>query len=299
MTAALPPLEASAPAVGISAAEAARQLGEYGPNDPAPSRRRSGVVTLLLLFLNPLAIVLLIAAVFSAFLGQFVDASIIVLMVVLGIVINFAQTYRSQRAVERLSEHVLTTASVLRDGAWQEGDKTGTLTSAVMERYESVDLFGCRSDHVFELRFLNSKFETGLRNPLNLAMLERPHPEFDDYQKCSEVPFDFERRCISAIVERNDVRQLITKGAPKSVIQRCALYQSAEGTKPLSDEIRAAAEKTFHELSSHGFRILSVAYGVVDRRPPYSPADEANLVLSGYLVFSDPPGWTRQIRYLR
>ena len=75
---------------------------------------------LLLLFLNPLAIVLLIAAVFSAFLGQAVDATIIVLVVILGNAINFWQTYRSQRAIERLRETVTSTASVLRDGDWKE-----------------------------------------------------------------------------------------------------------------------------------------------------------------------------------
>ncbi len=106
--------------MGLSSAEAAHRLAEYGPNDPAPSRKRSILVKLLLLFVNPLAIVLLIAAVFSAFLGQAVDATIIVLVVALGNAINFWQTYRSERAIERLREIVMSTASVLRDGDWKE-----------------------------------------------------------------------------------------------------------------------------------------------------------------------------------
>lgn len=88
-TTAPPDSGTAVPAMGLSEAEAARRLAEYGPNDPAPSRQRSTIVTLLLLFLNPLAIVLLIAAAFSAFLGQAVDAGIIVLIVVLGSAINF------------------------------------------------------------------------------------------------------------------------------------------------------------------------------------------------------------------
>lgn len=138
---------------GLSAAEAARRLAEYGPNDPAPSRQRSTVITLLLLFLNPLVVVLLIAAVFSAFLGQGVDAAIIVLVVVLGIAVNFWQTYRSQRAIERLREAVMSTASVLRDGNWKEiprhdvvpGDIVrlfaGDLVPADAKLIESKDLY--------------------------------------------------------------------------------------------------------------------------------------------------------------
>ena len=91
-----------------------------GPNDPAPSRQRSTVAALLLLFVNPLAIVLLIAAVFSAFLGQAVDAVIIVSVVMIGNAINFWQTYRSQRAIEHLREVVRSTAFALRDGDWKE-----------------------------------------------------------------------------------------------------------------------------------------------------------------------------------
>lgn len=117
---AIPQPRAVVPAGGLSTPEAARRLAEYGPNDPAPSRRRSTLITLLLLFLNPLAIILLIAAVCSSFLGQAVDAAIIVLVVILGNAISFWQTYRSQRAIERLREAVMSTASVLRDGNWKE-----------------------------------------------------------------------------------------------------------------------------------------------------------------------------------
>ena len=83
------------PATGLTAAEATRRLAEYGSNHPARSRQRSTAVALLL-FLNPLVVVLLIAAVFSAFLGQVVDAVIIVSVVTLDNAINFWQTYRSQ-----------------------------------------------------------------------------------------------------------------------------------------------------------------------------------------------------------
>ena len=105
---------------GLTSAEAARRLIEYGPNEPAPVRRLSAVVQLFHLFANPLVVILLVAAAMSASLGQRVDASIIVTMVVLGVAINFWQSYRSQQAAERLRASVHPTATVLRDGAWQE-----------------------------------------------------------------------------------------------------------------------------------------------------------------------------------
>jgi P-type Mg2+ transporter len=109
------PQPGTTPAKGLSGIEAARRLSEYGPNDPAPSRQTSTVLALLLLFLNPFAIVLLIAAAFSAFLGQTADSLIIALVVLLGNAISFWQTYRSQHAIEHLRQSVISTASVLRD----------------------------------------------------------------------------------------------------------------------------------------------------------------------------------------
>src|SRR6202171_5055527 len=105
---------------GLSGIEAARRLAEYGPNEPAPFRRLSALVQLFHLFANPLVVILLVASAIAGALGQQVDALIIVTMVVLGVSINFWQSYRSQQAAERLRSSVMPTATVLRDGAWLE-----------------------------------------------------------------------------------------------------------------------------------------------------------------------------------
>ena len=105
---------------GLTSREAEQALVQYGPNDPTPTRRHSIIRELLLLFLNPLIIILVIAGVVSAFLGELISAGIIIAMVLLGIAINFVQTYRSQRAVEQLRKHVMPTATVLRDRQWQD-----------------------------------------------------------------------------------------------------------------------------------------------------------------------------------
>jgi Mg2+-importing ATPase len=105
---------------GLSGAEAARRLAEYGPNEPAPVQRLSAIVQLVRLFANPLVVILLVASAIAGSLGEQVDALIIVTMVVLGVSINFWQSYRSQQAAERLRSSVSPTATVCRDGAWLE-----------------------------------------------------------------------------------------------------------------------------------------------------------------------------------
>src|SRR4029078_6252890 len=103
---------------GLTTSEARQRLIETGPNEPVVSRRTSSLAQIFLLFINPLAIILLVASAISVALGEIINASIIALMVFLSAALNFIQTYRSQRAVERIRKEVAPTASVLRDGNW-------------------------------------------------------------------------------------------------------------------------------------------------------------------------------------
>ena len=105
---------------GLTSAEAARQLAQVGPNEPAPPQRFSALAQVAHLFANPLVIILLVASAISASLGQRVDASIIVTIVVLSVAINFWQSYQSEQAAERLRASVTPTATAFRDGRWQE-----------------------------------------------------------------------------------------------------------------------------------------------------------------------------------
>ena len=102
--------------LGLTSQEAKERLAKVGPNEQAPARRAAGLIQILLLFANPLVIILLVASVVSAFVGEVVNASIIALMVIVSIVINFVQTWHSQRAAERLRGQVAPTATILRDG---------------------------------------------------------------------------------------------------------------------------------------------------------------------------------------
>src|SRR6478735_1605481 len=107
-------------AAGLTSQQARALLATYGPNEPAPARRAMVFLQLIRYFANPLVIILLIAAVVSATLGELLNSTIIVLMVLLSVALNFAQSYRSQRAADRLRESVAPTATVQRDGAWRE-----------------------------------------------------------------------------------------------------------------------------------------------------------------------------------
>ena len=475
----------SAELAGLTSQEAESLLEQFGPNEPAPARRRSAVLEFLRLFLNPLVMILLIAAVLSAFLGEATDAGIIIAIVLLSTVIDFAQSYRSQRAVDKLREGVAPTATVLRDGQWQEvrrsnvvprdvvrlsagdlvpadvrlllsrdlyiqqaaltgeslpvekqaiaaaasthpdaanmaflgtsvvsgtataqvvatgartafgdiaarlasrpeetafdrglkgfsllltrtvfflvifllvvslaqhrnglqsllfavalavgltpeflpmitsvtlskgaramaqkqvivkhlsaiqnfgsidvlcSDKTGTITSGQMVLERSLDSLGNPSERAFVLAYLNSKFETGIRSPLDAAILLRPAPaEVGICEKRDEIPYDFERRRLSIVVERAGGRLLITKGSPEGIFPLVTSYEVEGRAVPIDPDALARAKSAYQDLSSEGFRTLAVAYAKVEPKQNYSVGDERNLVLAGFLSFADPP----------
>jgi len=472
---------------GLSGVEAARRLAAYGPNEPVPVRRLSALVQLLQLFANPLVIILLVASAIAGSLGQHVDALIIVTMVVLGVTINFWQSYRSQQAADRLRSSVIPTATVLRDGAWLEtplrnvvpgdvfrlsagdlvpadarllesrdlsvqqsmltgeslpadkmvsgaghdsatgpdapelvflgtsvvsgtatalatatgpktmfgdiavrlrtrapetefehglrrfsllilrttvvlvlfillmgiafkhdafesllfavalgvgltpeflpmissvtltqgalrmardqvivkhlpaiqnfgsidvlcSDKTGTLTTGVMQFERAVDPIGTPSPRPLTLAYINGRFETGIRSPLDAAILQQAAADVTGYQKIDEIPFDFERRRLSVVVETPEGggrRLLITKGAPEPIVALSTAFEASGQVAPLDATTRRACAAVHERLSAEGLRVLAVAYRWLEPRNAYSRGDEADLVLAGFVSFAD------------
>src|SRR2546423_11302986 len=116
----MPPLHPNQSHEGLTSEQARSRLLEAGPNEPAPVQRTTVLAEIVRLFANPLIAILLVASIVSAAVGQWVNATIILVMVLLGVTIIFIQTYHSQRAVERLRSSVAPMATVLRDGAWSE-----------------------------------------------------------------------------------------------------------------------------------------------------------------------------------
>lgn len=474
---------------GLTGAEASKRLGTYGPNDTTGLKHTSPVVQFLRLFLNPLVAILLVASVVSAVLGDRLNASIIIIIVLLSNILNFVQTSRSQNAVEKLRAGVAPTASVRRDGTWLElprrevvpgdivrltagdlvpadarlvqandlhvqqaaltgeslpteknasdggdatesfadahncvflgtsvvsglgtalvtatgrgtafgdiavrlasrapetefergikgfgllimktvfflvvfivlvgvighhqpfetalfalslavgltpeflpmittvtlgqgalrmakhkvivkhlesiqnfgsidilcSDKTGTLTSGETKLEGALDLSGHESDRVLLFAYLNSTSQTGIKSPLDEAIVQHGTLDVSGYSKIGEVPFDFERRCLSVALHHEGAGLLITKGAPESILARCTAYESNGEHKPLddvSDERRTASVNRYRELSSQGYRVLAIAYRTLSPQVTCSKADEQSLVLLGFLTFADPP----------
>ncbi len=471
---------------GLTSTEARRRLGEFGPNETARSRLGADVADVVLLLTNPLVIILLVASAVSAFVGDRVNALIIVFMVGFSVVLNFVQAYRSRRAAERLREEVAPTASALRDGQWVElarrdlvpgdvirlsagdrvpadarliaardlhvqqaaltgeslpadkeavdpsspprqvaearnlvflgtsvvsgtatavvvatgpatafgdiaarlmtrppetefergirhfallimrtvlllvvfvmlasallhrpmlesllfavalavgltpeflpmittatlaqgavrmarqkvivkhlaaiedfgsmtvlcSDKTGTLTTGEMALDQCLDPFGRPAERPFLLAALNSVHQTGIHSPLDAAILRHARPPAEQSRKVDEIPFDFERRRLSVVVDVGADRLMITKGAPESILEHCDACE-VDATRVGMDAVtRAHCRATYDDLSARGYRVLAVAYRDVPRQATYSVTDERQLVLAGFVTFSDPP----------
>ncbi len=178
-------------------------------------------------------------------------------------------------------------------------DKTGTLTSGVMSILKTVDALGNAADLPLELACLNSRFETGIRSPLDAAILVRDIGP-PGYRKCDEIPFDFERRRLSVVVAKDREGLLIAKGSPEGTLDVCDAYDGVKAAL-FDPDTRAQSRRVFEELEAQGFRVLAVAHKAVDAAGTFTAADEHSLVLSGYLAFSDPalPDASRVISDLR
>jgi Mg2+-importing ATPase len=168
-------------------------------------------------------------------------------------------------------------------------DKTGTLTAGTMSLDRSLGPFGDPSQRTLDLAYLNSKFETGIRSPLDDVIMRQPAPKIDDYTKCDEIPFDFERRRLSVVVQRQSQRTLITKGAPEGIFPLLTGYEIDGKVVPMSDDAAKRMLQTGKDLNNQGFRSLAVAYVEVPACANYSVKDERNLTLAGFLTFADEP----------
>lgn len=170
-------------------------------------------------------------------------------------------------------------------------DKTGTLTEARIQLMRHIDASGGESDRVLELAYLNSYFETGLKSALDQAILEHGHFDVSAWRKLDEVPFDFGRRRVSVLLEKDGQRLLIVKGAPEDILRLSTSVEGADGIpQPLTTELRGDLYARFQQFGADGFRALAIATRFVP--PDHKTAvvtDEAELVFAGFAVFLDPP----------
>jgi Mg2+-importing ATPase len=171
-------------------------------------------------------------------------------------------------------------------------DKTGTLTQGVLTLQAHPGPDGRDSARVLTLAAVNSRFETGIRSPLDTAILQKcPDASFESWKRLDEIPFDFERRRVSVLAEHDGQRLLVSKGAAESMLEQAAAYEDTAGQLQALD---GAARKTLKDLHDgycmQGYRVLAVAWKPL---PPECKTieidDERDLTIAGFCVFVDPP----------
>lgn len=138
---------------------------------------------------------------------------------------------------------------------------------------------------------INSYYQTGLKNILDKAILKHEKMSTKEYRKIDEIPFDFERRIMSVVVEMNLQPVIISKGAPEELFKRCTKYELNGEVKDIREDVLSELKAEYNKLSSEGFRVLAVAYKPIAEitKTVFSREDEQGLILRGYLAFLDPP----------
>lgn len=169
-------------------------------------------------------------------------------------------------------------------------DKTGTLTldKIVLERH--CDVVRQEDDDVLRFAYINSFYQTGLKNLLDRAILKHEKSVTDKYRKVDEIPFDFSRKIMSVVVDVAGKHRLISKGAPEDIFKRCTRYELEGEVLDMESLILSDLREEYDKLSANGFRVLAVAYKDADvNKDVYSKDDEKDLILKGYVAFLDPP----------
>jgi len=170
-------------------------------------------------------------------------------------------------------------------------DKTGTLTQdrVILEKY--VDVTGRQSEDVLRYAYMNSYYQTGLRNLLDRSVLSHTDLDVDrGCRKVDEIPFDFQRKRMSVVVDYEGDHVLISKGAVEDIYKSCTHYQVDDEVYMMIDLIKNDLLEEFEALSRDGYRVLGIAYREFPReKTSFSIADESDLTLLGYIAFLDPP----------
>jgi Mg2+-importing ATPase len=177
-------------------------------------------------------------------------------------------------------------------------DKTGTLTQDRVALIKHLDVHGEESAQVLEKAYLNSLYQSGLKNLIDRAVAEHAQlfPAMQDaavaYTRIDELPFDFSRRRMSVVLKpvNGDPSILVCKGAVEEMLDICTQVVEEGKVVPLSDETVECLRKLRDENNEDGLRLVGVAYKTVDKEPgTYKIADETGLIFCGYIAFLDPP----------
>jgi len=170
-------------------------------------------------------------------------------------------------------------------------DKTGTITQdrIILERH--VDVTNRPSEDVLRYAYMNSYYQTGMRNLLDRSILSHTELEVEKTcRKVDEIPFDFARKRMSVIIDYEGDHVMICKGAVEDIYKICDRYQVDDEINPLIDIIKNDLLEEYEQLSRNGYRVLAIAYKDFPKtKSTFAVADESGMILLGYLAFFDPP----------
>jgi Mg2+-importing ATPase len=170
-------------------------------------------------------------------------------------------------------------------------DKTGTLTQGVVQLDGALGVNGEPSDQVGLYAYLNAHMQTGLPNPMDEAIVRKEIKGADEYKKVDEIPYDFIRKRLTVVAERNNSSPyMITKGALNNVLAVCSHIQIGDEEKALDTGQQAQIQEKYAAWSAQGYRVLGVAVKTVSGQAhPFSKTDETDMAFVGFLLFLDPP----------
>ena len=280
-----------------------------GATDAAPNAFQAGINSVSWLLIRFAAVMVPIVLLLNGFTkGDWLAAFLFSLSVAVGLtpeMLPMIVTYTLAKGAVQLSRRKVVVKRL--DAIQNLGamdilctDKTGTLTQDQIALAHHIDAFGQPSGEVLDFAFLNSHFQTGLKNLLDRAVLDHVEKQAElkleqDFRKVDEVPFDFQRRRMSVVVAQRDAgHTLICKGALEEVLAVCTRVRTREGDAvrdlPLDAPMLARVQQVTADLAQSGLRVVAVAMKAL---PPdqatYGLADEAELVLIGHVAFLDPP----------
>lgn len=166
-------------------------------------------------------------------------------------------------------------------------DKTGTLTSGEIKLNNACDFAGTKSDKVLLYAYLNAAFQSGYTNPIDNAILMETPKNITEWRKLDEVPYDFIRKRISLLVQKENSRLIITKGAFQQIIDICTHVETASGATDIN-RVSNDLKRRFVEFSHTGYRVLGLAYRNDDTISTLGPEHEKQMTFLGFLLFWDP-----------
>lgn len=170
-------------------------------------------------------------------------------------------------------------------------DKTGTLTQAHIQIERYVDCEGNESSDILNLAYLNSYFQTGVKNPLDKAILGFRTFDTGCWKKIDEIPFDFESRCVSVLLEKDKERVMVIKGAPENILNLSKTYRDQDQKiQKLDKETEKKLYLMFKEMGQNGLRVLALAQSSVSATEIKAAIEEKQgLTFAGFITFYDPP----------